>query len=102
MGEAAGHVPGEIQDPNSSLPWTEMRNVLSRAYFLGDVAIVWKTIEDDLAKIAPVLQRIIDENPQSVEGHQDSKPRLPALIPFQQSVALAADGWLSASCSLCR
>ena len=66
IGEASRHLPGEVQDRYSTLPWTEMRamrNILSHAYFLVDVTVVWKTIQDDLSKIAPILQLILDENP---------------------------------------
>ena len=41
-----------------------MRNLLSHAYFLVDLDIVWKTVSDDLPVIEPELRRILDENPE--------------------------------------
>jgi uncharacterized protein with HEPN domain len=38
-----------------------MRNLLSHAYFLVDVEIVWKTLREDLEPIALALQQILDE-----------------------------------------
>jgi uncharacterized protein with HEPN domain len=66
LGEAARHIPDEVQERYPALPWTEMRamrNVLSHAYFLVDDAIVWKTVRDDLSQVVPELQRILEENP---------------------------------------
>ena len=65
VGEAARHVPAEIQ-ARYPLPWDEMRsmrNLLSHAYFLVDLDVVWKTVQDDLPQIEPVLKRMLDENP---------------------------------------
>jgi uncharacterized protein with HEPN domain len=64
IGEAASSVPEDIQLRYGDLPWAEMRamrNLLSHAYFLVDLDIVWKTIQDDLPQIVPALQRILDE-----------------------------------------
>ena len=65
VGEAARHIPEEIQARYPSLPWNEMRsmrNLLAHAYFLVDLDVVWKTVQDDLPEIEPMLQRILDEN----------------------------------------
>jgi uncharacterized protein with HEPN domain len=43
------------------VPWSEMRsmrNILSHAYFLVDLNIVWKTVIDDLPKIEPTLRLV--------------------------------------------
>ncbi len=66
VGEAASHVPESIQERYSGVPWSEMRsmrNLLSHAYFLVDLSIVWKTITDDLPQIEPTLRQILQENP---------------------------------------
>lgn len=66
IGEASRHIPNEIQNRYPALPWSEMRsmrNLLSHAYFLVDVGILWKTVRDDLGPIAPSLRQILDENP---------------------------------------
>ncbi len=66
VGEASRHVPSEVQQRYPSLPWTEMRamrNLLSHAYFLVDLEIVWKTVRDDLPKLEPALAEILNEEP---------------------------------------
>lgn len=67
VGEAAGRVPEEVQEQHPSLPWSEMRamrNLLSHAYFLVDLDIVWKTVCHDLPVIEPELRRILNETPE--------------------------------------
>lgn len=66
VGEASRHVPPEIQARYPTLPWNEMRamrNLLSHAYFLVDLDIVWKTVRDDLPLIEPTLKTLLEENP---------------------------------------
>ena len=71
VGEAARQIPEDIQRRYPTVPWREMqsmRNLLSHAYFLIDLDVIWKTVQDDLPAIRPVLQRILDENPGSEPG----------------------------------
>jgi len=66
VGEASRHIPDEVVARYASLPWAEMRamrNILSHAYFLVDIDIVWKTIRDDLPGIEPMLRQMLEENP---------------------------------------
>jgi uncharacterized protein with HEPN domain len=63
MGEAAGHIPLEIQGKYPDLAWFEMRgmrNVVMHEYFGVSLAIIWKTVTQDLtllkAGIAQILQ----------------------------------------------
>jgi uncharacterized protein with HEPN domain len=65
IGEAAIHVPGEIQERHRAVPWREMRtmrNFLSHAYFGTDVAVVWKTVRDDLPGLVAHVRAILDED----------------------------------------
>ena len=65
IGEASRHVPDEVRNRYPTLPWSEMRamrNLLSHAYFLVDVGILWKTVREDLDPIAPSLRQILAEN----------------------------------------
>ena len=67
IGEAAAHVPEEIQTTHDWLPWGEMkamRNVVVHEYDRVDLATVWKTLQDDLPALAPGLRRILDEAPE--------------------------------------
>jgi uncharacterized protein with HEPN domain len=66
IGEASRNIPEEVQNRHPTLPWSEMRamrNLLSHAYFLVDVEILWKTVHEDLAPVTPSLRQILAENP---------------------------------------
>ncbi len=68
IGEAARHVPDEVQVRYSELPWADMRdmrNLLVHEYFGADLQTVWETVEHDLPPIVPLLQRILSENQRS-------------------------------------
>jgi len=47
IGEAAGHIPLEIQIQYPAIPWRQiksMRNIMIHEYFGVDLEIIWKTI----------------------------------------------------------
>ena len=51
IGEAANHIPEDIQSRYPDIPWTQMRsirNLLIHEYFGVDIDIIWQTITDDL------------------------------------------------------
>ncbi len=57
IGEAASHVPNEVQKQNSDIPWKEIkgiRNLLAHEYFGVDNEIIWKTITQDLPFLKPL------------------------------------------------
>lgn len=63
MGEAARNVPREIQLRYSTIPWrlmSDMRNIAAHEYFQVDIATIWETIQDDLPKLIPMLQDVLD------------------------------------------
>ena len=65
IGEAANHVPAEVQLRFPDLPWAEMRgirNLLIHEYFGVSVEIVWKTVRENLPSIVPGLQELLTEN----------------------------------------
>ena len=58
IGEAAKHLPKQIKEKYSNIPWKEivgMRNKVIHEYFGVDVDILWDTINEDI----PVLKRKI-------------------------------------------
>ena len=64
MGEAVKGVPDDIRQQYPQIPWRTIagfRDVLIHAYFGVDEGIVWKSIQDELPKIKPVFQRILQE-----------------------------------------
>jgi len=61
IGEAATHIPEDIRDRFSDIPWRMMvatRNRLIHAYLGIDNDTVWSIISDDLPALIPMLERI--------------------------------------------
>ena len=62
IGEAARHVPDNVQGRYPHIPWADMRamrNLVAHQYFAVDLAIVWDTIHQDIAALVPDLQDIL-------------------------------------------
>ena len=56
IGEAGKHVPDDLLNRYSEIPWEQMsamRNLLIHEYFGVDIEIIWKTVVEDL----PILKR---------------------------------------------
>jgi uncharacterized protein with HEPN domain len=63
LGEAAGHVPPEIQKSYPNLPWSKirgMRNLLTHEYFGISDSILWTTATVDLKPLLPLLREILN------------------------------------------
>ena len=61
IGEAAAHVPEEVQKRFSGVPWTKMkgiRNLLIHEYFGVDIEVVWKTVQEDLGVLKKSLEKV--------------------------------------------
>ncbi len=64
IGEAANHIPSEVQEHHPEVPWAQMRgirNVLMHEYFGVSLPIIWKTIRQDLPALVPTLEAILQE-----------------------------------------
>jgi uncharacterized protein with HEPN domain len=64
MGEAARHIPTEIEAAYPEIPWATirgMRNHMVHGYDVIDVSIVWNVVQDRLAALVPILKRIETE-----------------------------------------
>lgn len=62
IGEAARHVPQDVQERYPDVPWAEMRgmrNVVVHEYSLVSVPIVWQTVKGNLPPLVPVLEDIL-------------------------------------------
>ena len=62
IGEAATHVPGEIQSAHSEIPWSRikaLRNRLVHAYFDVDPRILWDTVENELPALRLALEQLL-------------------------------------------
>ena len=62
IGEAANHVPDAVQKAHPEVPWhlmRAMRNRLVHVYFNVDPAVLWQTIQQDLALLLKPLQGLL-------------------------------------------
>ncbi len=65
IGEAAKHIPEEIIQRYPQTPWAEMRgirNIVVHEYFGVSIPIIWKTVQEDIPSLIPLLQEILEEN----------------------------------------
>jgi uncharacterized protein with HEPN domain len=61
IGEAATHVPEDVQNNYREVPWSQMkgiRNLLIHEYFGVDVDVVWETIQKDIEPLKKSLKKI--------------------------------------------
>ena len=64
IGEAANHIPSEIIDRHSEIPWRQMidlRNFSVHAYWNLRPSIIWDTIQNDLPPLVEPLRRLLSE-----------------------------------------
>jgi len=64
IGEAARHVPDEVQIKFISIPWSKMkgiRNILIHEYFGVDNEILWKTVQNELPNLKLQLTRLLNQ-----------------------------------------
>lgn len=62
IGEAAQHIPEEIQRTYPAVPWhlmRAMRNRLVHVYFAVDPQVMWETIHHDLPSLIPHLEALV-------------------------------------------
>ncbi|MBI2940848.1 MAG: DUF86 domain-containing protein [Chloroflexi bacterium] len=66
IGEAARHVPAEVQARYPEVPWPQMRgirNVVTHHYFGVNLPILWQTVRHDLPLLVPTLREILAREP---------------------------------------
>lgn len=64
------YVKFTVQHPE--IPWSrayEMRNVVSHGYFKVDLAIVWKTIQNDLPQLDKQVANLLANHQSRVTNH---------------------------------
>lgn len=64
IGEATKHIPTEIRDKYSDIPWRDMagmRDKLIHFYFGLNTEKVWLVIKEDIPRIKPLLKGILTE-----------------------------------------
>lgn len=71
IGEAAVNIPEDVRSKYPDIPWRDikgMRNKLVHQYFGVNMEVVWQTIHEDLPMIIGVLEKIIDQEVDDIEG----------------------------------
>lgn len=62
IGEAARQIPENVRKKNPEIQWREisaMRNKLTHEYFGVNTEVVWRSVQEDLPAIIPVLQKML-------------------------------------------
>ena len=63
IGEAARHIPENIQESYPEVPWSSMkgmRNLVVHEYFNVDEKIIWDTLQVELPYLAEKLEQILE------------------------------------------
>ncbi len=63
IGEAVKNIPRYIKEKYRYIPWkkiTGMRDKLIHEYFGVNKKVVWKTIKEDLPKVKPEIEKILE------------------------------------------
>jgi len=64
MGEAARHVPPEVQARCPEIDWrrmNDMRNVLIHAYTIVDLGLVWGVVQNRVTPTRERLQKLLED-----------------------------------------
>ena len=67
IGEAARHIPDQVQVVAPSVPWHAIRGMRRRIiheYAHVDAAVVWDTVTRNLPSLVPALKDLLDSNSQ--------------------------------------
>lgn len=63
IGEAATHIPGEIREAHSEIPWHAIigtRNRLAHSYLTISDSIIWGIIQEAVPDLLPALRSLLE------------------------------------------
>jgi len=64
IGEATKHIPDQIREKHSQIPWKRMAGIRDRlihGYFGIDYKLVWDAIRKEIPRTKPLIQSILQE-----------------------------------------
>ncbi len=64
LGEAARHIPAEVEQAYPAVPWTQMKGIRNRivhGYDQIDLEIIWNVARVELPPLLPLLDRVMSE-----------------------------------------
>ena len=65
IGEAVKNLSIDITSSTSDIPWSimaRMRDKLIHGYFGVDIAIIWRTVKEELPDILPLIIKLYNQN----------------------------------------
>ncbi len=65
IGEAVKNLSIDITSSTSDIPWSimaRMRDKLIHGYFGVDVAIIWRTVKEELPEILPLIIKLYEQS----------------------------------------
>lgn len=64
IGEATKNIPTQIREKYPEVPWKHMaatRDKIIHEYIGVDLAIVWKTVKEEVPAVRPVIEKVLQE-----------------------------------------
>lgn len=78
ISEAAKKIPKAVQRRNPEIPWRDMagiRDKLIHGYFGVNLDVVWRTIQEDIPMLKPLISRMLEKAaPESKDYQASSNP----------------------------
>ena len=62
IGEASKNIPQEVRETFHEIPWSDMsrmRDKLIHGYFIVNLEILWKTVEERIPEIKPKIEKLL-------------------------------------------